>query len=115
MRFLFPYLRRLEFKYVAIANGALLFAAQIMHFMLKDEVMTPRAVAMVRILEANNTSMAWYLVAGVGFFLFYRYKEKQSGNTGKYMGSFWIPLTVWVIGLTITTAMTIKSLIFVTG
>ena len=93
MKFLIPYLKRLQFKWVVVANAA-----------------EERTTVIIRILQSNNSSMFWYLIAGIGFFLYYRYKEKQSGYSGQFMGTFWIPLSVWVLGMLITTVMTLKSL-----
>lgn len=111
MRFLIPYLKRLQFKWVVVANAILLLAAQLYQFYLQQQPAgDERTAVIIRILQSNNSSMFWYLIAGIGFFLYYRYKEKQAGYTGQYMGTFWIPLSVWVLGMAITTVMTFKSL-----
>lgn len=111
MRFLIPYLKRLQFKWVVVANGVLLLVAQLYQFYLQQQsVIDERTAVIIRILQSNNSSMFWYLIAGIGFFLYYRYKEKQAGYTGQYLGTFWVPLSVWVLGMVITTAMTVKSL-----
>lgn len=111
MKFLIPYLRRLQFRWVVIANAILLLPAQLYQFYLQQQPADEeRIVVIIRILQSNNSSMFWYLIAGIGFYLWYRRKEKQAGYTGQFMGSFWIPLSVWVLGMVITTVMTLKSL-----
>ena len=110
MKFLIPYLKRLQFKWVAVANAVLLLIAQLSQFYLQRQPAEERTTVIIRILQSNNSSMFWYLIAGIGFFLYYRYKEKQSGYSGQFMGTFWIPLSVWVLGMLITTVMTLKSL-----
>lgn len=112
MKFLIPYLCRLQFRWVVIANALLLLPAQLCQFYLQQQPTGEERIAVVvRILQSNNSSMFWYLIAGIGFYLYYRHKEKQAGYTGQFMGSFWIPLSVWVLGMVITTAMTVKSLV----
>lgn len=110
MKFIIPYLHKLQFRWVVVINGLLLLVAQLYQFYLQQQPSDERTVMMIRILQSNNFSMFWYLIAGIGFYLYYRYKEKQAGYTGQYLGNFWIPLSVWVLGMVITTAMTIKSL-----
>lgn len=111
MKFLIPYLRRLQFRWVVIANAVLLLPAQLYQFYLQQQPADEERIAVIiRILQSNNSSMFWYLIAGIGFYLWYRRKEKQAGYTGQFMGSFWIPLSVWVLGMVITTVMTLKSL-----
>lgn len=110
MKFLIPYLKRLQFKWVVVANAVLLLIAQLSQFYLQQQPSEERTTVIIRILQSNNSSMFWYLIAGIGFFLYYRYKEKQSGYSGQFMGTFWIPLSVWVLGMLITTVMTLKSL-----
>lgn len=110
MKFIIPYLHRLQFRWVVVINGLLLLVAQLYQFYLQKQPDDERTGMMIRILQSNNFSMFWYLIAGIGFYLYYRYKEKQVGYTGQYLGNFWIPLSVWVLGMVITTAMTIKSL-----
>ena len=111
MKFLIPYLRRLQFRWVVIANAVLLLPAQFYQFYLQQQPADEERIAVIiRILQSNNSSMFWYLIAGIGFYLWYRRKEKQAGYAGQFMGSFWIPLSVWVLGMTITTVMTLKSL-----
>ncbi len=110
MRSLLPYLHRLKYRWVALANAVLLGVAQLYVWYLEKQPVDERTDMLIRILHTNNSSMLWYLLIGSGFYFYYRYRERQTGNTGRYLGSFWIPLSVWVLGMIITTAMTIKSL-----
>ena len=110
MKSLIPYLKKLSFRWVVVANAVMLLAAQLYQFYLQKQPADERTGMMIRILQSNNSSMFWYLIAGIGFYLYYRYKEKQTGYTGQYMSTFWIPLSVWVLGMLITTVLTIKSL-----
>ena len=81
--------------HMLVAMGAALFV-------LVPQIGGAQADAMSRVVQG--------VIAGIGFYLWYRRKEKQAGYTGQFMGSFWIPLSVWVLGMVITTVMTLKSL-----
>ncbi len=107
---LMRFLRTLKFQWVAVTNAILLLVAQLYLYYLQKQPASEQVDVMKGILHSNNSSMLWYLLIGSGFYLYYRYKEKKSGYTGQFMSSFWIPLSVWCLGMLITTIMTLDSL-----
>ena len=86
MKFLIPYLKRLQFKWVVVANAVLLLIAQLSQFYLQQQPAEERTTVIIRILQSNNSSMFWYLIAGIDFFCITVTRKSSRGIRGSSWG-----------------------------